>query len=221
MPRPLRSLLLALVLLACAAPAFAEQGLYSYLRGGLASSTLTGDVTGDPGERRGLHMGLGVRFLVTDTFGGLAELNYTQRGLTRKDDQNTQAIGAESMTYALNYWQLNMMLHIGLPSVAGLRPALQAGGAVGFETAERLKIEGGPSAGESEPKTMDSIDLTSMIGVNVDFGDGDDSHWFADARLENSVMSIADPIQFIGVETPEYKNRTILLSVGFKWRSDY
>lgn len=219
MPRFTRSLALASLLLFAAAPAFAEAGLYSYLRGGLTSSTLTGDITGDPGDRRGMHLGLGVRFLATDTFGGLAELNYTQRGLTRKDDQNTQAIGAESMTYALNYWQLNMMLHAGLPKIAGLRPALQAGGAINFETAERLKIEGGPQAGETNPETMDSIDLTSMLGVNVDFGDDEDSHWFADARMEKSVMSIADPLQFIGVDTPEIKNRTFLVSVGFKWRS--
>ena len=66
---------------------------------------------------------------------------------------------------------------------------------------------------------MDSIDLTSMLGVNVDFGDDEDSHWFADARMEKSVMSIADPLQFIGVDTPEIKNRTFLVSVGFKWRS--
>lgn len=209
----------ATTILFAAAAAQAQTGLYSYLRGGVASSTLTGDVTGDPGDRRGLHMGLGVRFLVTDTFGGLAELNYTQRGLTREDDQNTQAIGAESMSYALNYWQLNMMLHVGLPKLAGVRPALQAGGAVGFKTAERLKIEGGPEAGETDPKTMDTMDLTSMLGVNVDFGDDEDSHWFADARIERSLMSIADPIQFIGVETPDYKNRSFLVSVGFKWRS--
>ncbi|MBI5168226.1 MAG: PorT family protein [Candidatus Eisenbacteria bacterium] len=219
MSRTLCSTALTLLLLLAAAPAFAQTGLYSYFRGGLTSSTLTGDVTGDPGDRRGLHAGLGVRFLVTDTFGGLAELNYTQRGLTRKDDQNTRAIGAESMTYALNYWQLNMMLHAGLPKLAGLRPALQAGAAVNFETAERLTIEGGPDAGESNPETMDSIDLTSVLGVNVDFGDDEDSHWFADARVEKSVMSIADPLQFIGQETPSIKNRTYLLSVGFKWRS--
>ena len=112
MPRFTRSLALASLLLFAAAPAFAEAGLYSYLRGGLTSSTLTGDVTGDPGDRRGMHLGLGVRFLATDTFGGLAELNYTQRGLTRKDDQNTQAIGAESMTYALNYWQLKLSFRV-------------------------------------------------------------------------------------------------------------
>ncbi len=219
MPRFARSLALASLLLLTAAPAFAQTGLYSYLRGGATSSTLTGDVTGDPGDKLGMHLGLGVRFLVTDTFGGLAELNYTQRGLTRDHDQNTQTVGAESMTYSLNYWQLNMMLHAGLPKLAGLRPALQGGAAVNFKTAERLKIEGGPSAGETEPKTMDTIDLTSMLGVNVDFGDSEDSHWFADLRMEKSVMSIADPIQFIGVETPEIKNRTYLVSVGYKWRS--
>lgn len=212
---------LATMFLFAAAAAQAQTGLYSYLRGGVASSTLTGDVTGDPGDRRGLHLGLGVRFMATDTFGGLAEVNYTQRGLTREDDQNTQAIGAESMSYALNYWQLNMMLHVGLPKVAGVRPALQAGGAVGFETAERLNIEGGPDAGETDPKSMDTIDLTSVLGVSVDFGDDGDSHWFADARLEKSLISIADPIAFLGEETPEIKNRTFLVSVGFKWRSDY
>lgn len=219
MPRFKHSLAFAALLTFAAAPAFAQTGLYSYLRGGLTSSTLTGDVTGDPGDRRGMHLGLGVRFLVTDTFGGLAELNYTQRGLTRDHDQNTQAVGAESMTYALNYWQLNMMLHAGLPKLAGLRPALQGGAAVNFKTAERLKIEGGPSAGETEPKTMDTIDLTTVLGVNVDFGDSEDSHWFADLRVEKSVMSIADPIQFIGVDTPEIKNRTYLVSVGYKWRT--
>lgn len=219
MSRIARSFAFASLFVLAAAPAFAQTGLYSYVRGGVASSTLTGDVTGDPGDRLGAHLGLGVRFLVTDTFGGLAEVNYTQRGLTRKDDQNTQAIGAESMTYALNYWQLNMMLHAGLPKLAGVRPALQFGGAVGFETAERLKIEGGPSAGETEPKTMDTMDLTGILGVSVDFGDDEDSHWFADARLERSLMSIADPIAFLGEETPEIKNRTFLVSVGFKWRT--
>lgn len=217
MPRRIRSLLFACALLAVASPAFAQTGLYSYLRGGLASSTITGDVTGDPGDRRGLQAGLGVRFLVTDTFGMDTEVNYIQRGLTRKDDANTQAIGAESMTYALNYWQWNAMLHVGLPQMAGVRPALQAGMGFGFMTAQKLKIEGGPSAGETEPKTMDSLDMTSLFGVNVDFGDSSDSHWFADARLEQSLMSTADPIEFIGVETPNYRNRSLLFAIGYKW----
>lgn len=217
MPRSFRSALLALALLTVASPAFAEAGLYSYLRGGLASSTITGDVTGDPGERRGMQLGLGVRFLVTDTFGMNTELNYIQRGLTRKDDTNTQAVGAESMTYALNYWQWNAMLHAGLPMLGGMRPALQAGMGFGFLTAQKLKIEGGPSAGETEPKTMDSLDMTSILGVNVDFGDDSDSHWFADARLEQSLMSTADPIEFIGVDTPNYRNRSLLVAIGYKW----
>ncbi|MFN8587385.1 MAG: porin family protein [Candidatus Eisenbacteria bacterium] len=217
MPRLLRSAALVFALLACASPAFAEAGLYSYLRGGLASSTLTGDVSGEPGDRRALQLGLGVRFLVTDTFGMDTEVNYIQRGLTRKDDANTQAIGAESMTYALNYWQWNGMLHAGLPMVSGMRPALQAGMGFGFLTAQKLKIEGGPSAGETEPKTMDSLDMTGILGVSVDFGDDSDSHWFADARLEKSLMSTADPLEFISVETPNYRNRSILLAIGYKW----
>ncbi len=216
MPRSIRAVTLATLLLALlATPAFAS-GLYSYLHGGLTSSTLTGDLNGDPKSRLGLHVGLGVQFLATDHFGADTEVNYVQRGLTRKGDANTRNVGADAMTYALNYWQWNGMLHAGLPAIGAVRPALLVGCGVDFKTAETLKIEGGPQAGTTKPDTMDSIDLTSLFGVSFELGE--EGRWFADARYEGSLFSIADPLEYIGTDTPNIRNRMIQVGIGYKWQ---
>ncbi len=216
MPRSIRAAALAVLLFTLSVTSAFASGLYSYLHGGATSSTLTGDLNGDPKSRLGIHAGLGVQFLVTDHFGVDTEVNYVQRGLKRKDDANTQGIGADAMTYALNYWQWNGMLHAGLPSIAGVRPSLLLGGGIDFKTAERLKIEGGPQAGTTNPKTMDTLDLTSLLGVSAELGEG--GHWFADVRYEGSLLSIADPLEFIGTDTPNIRNRTLQVGVGYKWR---
>jgi hypothetical protein len=183
------------------------------VHGGVTSSVLTGDVTGSPDERRGFHVGGGVRvpmgFLGFDT-----EVNYIQRGLTRdQDDASSQAIGANGMTYALAYWEWNGLVRLRLPGGGGLGPALLGGMGVSRLQSEKLTIDGGPQDGTSDPETLTGHDMTMILGVSLDLGDGD-GRWFIDARFAKSLMNVADAIQFIGTDTPNYRNRTLSISLG-------
>lgn len=218
MPRIIRSLAAACLLLLTFAPTARAQGVFWDLHGGLASSTITGDVAGSPNDRIGVHLGAGARIMVTEAFGMNTELNYIQRGLTRdEDDSNSQAISASGMTYKVDYWEFNGLLRLGLPAVGGFRPALLGGAGVGFKTNETLVVDGGTQAGTRETESLDGLDLTMILGVTMDLGDGD-GRWFVDARWAKSMMSVADPIQFVGIETPDYRNRTLSIAIGRAFR---
>lgn len=219
MPRIVRTLAAATLLLLASVATCGAQSIWWELHGGATSSTITGDVSGSPGDRIGMHLGAGARFSISEAFGMNTEVNYIQRGLSRdeKDDASI-AIGAKGMTYKINYFEFNGLMRVGTPSLGGLRPVLLGGVGAGFKKSEKLTVDGGPEAGTKEYKSIDGLDLTMILGVTMDLGEHDGGRWFVDARYAKSLMSVADPLNSVTIETPDYRNRTFSVAIGHAWQ---
>ena len=195
---------LAAVRPAAAAPAFG-------FRGGMTIARQTGNDAIVRKSRTAFDGGGFVSFPLAPGWAIQPELLYVMKG-GKLESQGTDEAGnptaIQTATYALDYLELPVLLRIGLPELAGVRPALLVGPAVAVEVREQFK-----DSGESHDVDIaKDTDAGVVLGLGLEGGRGR-TRWLLDARYELGILDLEHPTFGDG----GVRNSTFSISAGIGW----
>jgi len=159
----LRALVASLAMLPLAAGLAAQTTLG--IHGGASIATLGGSDVGSADARTGMNFGASVTFPVGEILGIQLGAGYAQKGAT----ENSEGADVE---FALDYFEVPVLLRVGVPTTGSISPHFFAGPAVAF----KAKCEASGSSGGASV-TVDcadvgaevkSIDIGGMAGAGLD-----------------------------------------------------
>ena len=146
--------------LAIAAPVAAQSTLG--FRAGVSLGTLAGDGVEDPDSRTGLSIGGYYSLGLSPNLGLQIGGAYVQKGASQTVDVEGEPV---DVTFALDYFEVPILLRLGVPTAGSLSPHFFAGPAISFEgTCEAEGEVGGFSA------TIGCDDLGVLDTKAIDFG---------------------------------------------------
>lgn len=152
------------------APATAQAQTTLSLRVGPSIATLGGDDVTDADSRTGLNVGAGVTFGVSENLGVLVGGTYAQKGATQDID------GAQG-TLKLDYFEIPVLLQLGVPTSGSISPRFFLGPAVGAEIGCEAEFpQGGVTVtGDCDELGADikSVDIGAMGGAGLSLSTGD------------------------------------------------
>lgn len=200
-------LLVALFALMAGAP-LAAQGMQLGLKGGITSSTLTGDDVDDPESLNSFSGGLFATFAVSPQFALQPELLLVSRGAGEEFE------GARG-DLKLRYIQIPVLAKFTF-GAGPLRPSIFAGPAIAFKTSCEVEASEGEVefAFDCDDEEFDigvkSTDFGGVLGVGFDYEMAGMS-LIADARVDLGLSSIVDEEEAGDVSV---KNRAYTFMVG-------
>ncbi|MEL0644820.1 porin family protein [Olleya sp. Ti.3.14] len=180
------------------------------IKGGLNSSTISGDDLGDLDSRTSFNAGLVAEIPLTDRLSFQPEVLYSGQGFdVREIDQDNIVDTDENIEYQLDYIQVPLLLKAYI--VKGL--SVEAGPQFGFKIHEEFDYQPNSDGGDIEIDSDDSyvkdFDTSIALGAAYKFDNG----FFLSGRYNLGVTDIfEDGTPFEGVDA---KNNVWQFGIGF------
>ena len=204
MKKTLFAFLAVALLLAVAAPAFAQPVLT--LKGGVNIATLSGDDVEDLESRTGLNVGASLLLPFTDVVGLEIGAAYSQKGAEEEE------LGVTG-SFEFDYLEFPVLLRFGIPTESALSAHFLVGGALAFETGCQVSLtEGGASfSGDCEEADIEtkSMDFGLVGGAGLDI------------ELTESITLVLDALYNLGLtnlddsaDPDDVKSRAFTLQAG-------
>ena len=180
------------------------------IKGGLNSSTISGDDLGDLDSRTSFNAGLVAEIPLTERLSFQPEVLYSGQGFdVREIDQDNIVDTDENIEYQLDYIQVPLLLKAYI--VKGL--SVEAGPQFGFKIHEEFDYQPNSDGGDIEIDSDDSyvkdFDTSIALGAAYKFDNG----FFLSGRYNLGVTDIfEDGTPFEGVDA---KNNVWQFGIGF------
>ncbi|MEM5540002.1 porin family protein [Olleya sp. AS48] len=180
------------------------------IKGGLNSSTISGDDLGDLDSRTSFNAGLVAEIPLTERLSFQPEVLYSGQGFdVREIDQDNIVDTDENIEYQLDYIQVPLLLKAYI--VKGL--SVDAGPQFGFKIHEEFDYQPNSDGGDIEIDSDDSyvkdFDTSIALGAAYKFDNG----FFLSGRYNLGVTDIfEDGTPFEGVDA---KNNVWQFGIGF------
>jgi len=180
------------------------------IKGGLNSSTISGDDLGDLDSRTSFNAGLVAEIPLTERLSFQPEVLYSGQGFdVREIDQDNIVDTDENIEYQLDYIQVPLLLKAYI--VKGL--SVEAGPQFGFKIHEEFDYQPNSDGGDIEIDSDDSyvkdFDTSIALGAAYKFDNG----FFLSGRYNLGVTDIfEDGTPFDGVDA---KNNVWQFGIGF------
>lgn len=180
------------------------------IKGGLNSSTISGDDFGDLDSRTSFNAGLVAEIPLTERLSFQPEVLYSGQGFdVREIDQDNIVDTDENIEYQLDYIQVPLLLKAYI--VKGL--SIEAGPQFGFKIHEEFDYQPNSDGGDIEIDSDDSyvkdFDTSIALGAAYKFDNG----FFLSGRYNLGVTDIfEDGTPFEGVDA---KNNVWQFGIGF------
>jgi hypothetical protein len=180
------------------------------IKGGLNSSTISGDDFGDLDSRTSFNAGLVAEIPLTERLSFQPEVLYSGQGFdVREIDQDNIVDTDENIEYQLDYIQVPLLLKAYI--VKGL--SVEAGPQFGFKIHEEFDYQPNSDGGDIEIDSDDSyvkdFDTSIALGAAYKFDNG----FFLSGRYNLGVTDIfEDGTPFEGVDA---KNNVWQFGIGF------
>ena len=180
------------------------------IKGGLNSSTISGDDLGDLDSRTSFNAGLVAEIPLTERLSFQPEVLYSGQGFdVREIDQDNIVDTDENIEYQLDYIQVPLFLKAYI--VKGL--SVEAGPQFGFKIHEEFDYQPNSDGGDIEIDSDDSyvkdFDTSIALGAAYKFDNG----FFLSGRYNLGVTDIfEDGTPFEGVDA---KNNVWQFGIGF------
>ena len=180
------------------------------IKGGLNSSTISGDDFGDLDSRTSFNAGLVAEIPLTERLSFQPEVLYSGQGFdVREIDQDNILDTDENIEYQLDYIQVPLLLKAYI--VKGL--SVEAGPQFGFKIHEEFDYQPNSDGGDIEIDSDDSyvkdFDTSIALGAAYKFDNG----FFLSGRYNLGVTDIfEDGTPFEGVDA---KNNVWQFGIGF------
>ncbi|OIQ22377.1 porin family protein [Lacinutrix sp. MedPE-SW] len=180
------------------------------VKGGVNSSTISGDDFGDPDSRTSFNAGLVAEIPISERLSFQPEVFYSGQGFDVQEiDQDNAFDTDDNIEYQLDYIQVPLLLKAYV--VKGL--SVEAGPQFGFKIHEEFDSQPTSDGGDIEIDSDDSyvkdFDTSVAVGASYKFDNG----FFLSGRYNIGVTDIFDDgTPFEGVDA---KNNVWQFGVGF------
>lgn len=198
------------VMIGLGQPARARAEIATFgVKAGLAAAGQHG-ATSFEGNRTGIGVGFMAGIPLSPRVSLQPEALYVQKGAKTTSELTNSVgvvIGTESVTYAIDYVEIPLLLRVGVPTDGSVEPYFIGGPSVGFKVSEEIRF-----GDFSDPQDrVSTTDFGLAIGAGLQVGRGG-SYWLIEGRYTAGVTDIGS------IPDGSLRSGVWLVTAGIAWQ---